>query len=288
MWKDEHEHAWARIVDFVHESSGARIAVQLAHAGRKGSCKRLWEGADQPLAEGGWPLIAPSPVPWSPDSQVPSEMTRQDMVTVRDQFVRSAKMAARAGFDMLELHFAHGYLLSSFLTPLSNQRSDDYGGSLENRARYPLEVLDAVRAAWPDRPVSVRISATDWVEGGFTVDDAVSLSSLLKEHGADIIHVSAGQTSAEAKPRHGRAFQTPFADRIRHEAGVPTIAVGNISTYDDVNTIILAGRGDLVALARAHLADPYFTLHAAREQGYDPAPWPKQYRAARSLRFLLK
>jgi len=215
-------------------------------------------------------------------------MTRQDMVEVRDQFVRSTRMAERAGFDMLELHFAHGYLLSSFLTPLSNQRSDDYGGTLENRARYPLEVLDAVREAWPDRPLSVRISATDWVEGGFTADDAVALSAMLKEHGTDIVHVSAGQTSTEAKPRHGRAFQTPFADRIRHDVDVPTIAVGNISTYDDVNTIVLAGRADLVSLARAHLADPYFTLHAAREQGFDGMAWPNQYRAARSLRYLLK
>ena len=289
MYKDEHVDAWARIVAFVHQNSKSKIGIQLGHAGRKGSTGKLWEAPNQPLSEGGWPLIAPSPIPWSSEHPVPREMTREDMENVRDDFVRAAKMSHQAGFDLLELHFAHGYLLSSFLTPLSNQRSDEYGGSLENRARFPLEVLDAVREVWPsNKPLSVRISATDWVEGGFGGDDAVALSILLKERGVDLIDVSAGQTSPDAQPVYGRAFQTPFSDRIRHEVGIPTLAVGNVSTYDDINTIVLAGRADLVALARAHLADPYFTLHAAREQGYAGFEWPLQYQSAQTLRYLVK
>jgi anthraniloyl-CoA monooxygenase len=288
LYDDAHVGAWARVVDFVHANSKAKICVQLAHAGRKGSTQRLWERGGHPLSEGNWPLIAASPIAWSPDHQPPREMTREDMVVVRDAFVKAAERAKRAGFDMIELHMAHGYLLSGFLSPLSNQRTDDYGGSLDNRARYPLEVLDAVREVWRDAPLAVRISATDWVDGGFSGDDAVELASMLKAHGADLIDTSAGQTSTEARPVYGRAFQTPFADRIRNEVGIATMAVGNITTYDDVNTIVLAGRADLVALARAHLADPYFTIHAAREQGYDGVHWPNQYLSARKLRFLVK
>ncbi len=288
MYDERHVEGWARIVELVHGASGAKIGMQLGHAGRKGATKRMWEGDNEPLEDGAWPLLGPSPIAWSARHQVPREMSREDMTRVRDEHVRAARMAERAGFDLLELHMAHGYLLSSFLSPLSNVRADEYGGSLENRARYPLEVIDAVRDVWSEKPLSVRISATDWVAGGFDVDDAVAFGVMMKAHGVDLVDVSAGQTSAEARPVYGRAFQTPFAERIRNEVGIPTIAVGNISTYDDVNTIVLAGRADLVALARAHLADPYFTLHAAREQGYDAQPWPVQYESARRLRFLVK
>lgn len=288
LYATEHVTAWKRIVDFVHEHSAAKIAVQLGHAGRKGSTRRMWEGADTPLETGNWPLIGPSAVAWSEMNQVPHAMDRKDMDAVRDDFVDATERAELAGFDMVELHMAHGYLLSSFLSPLSNMREDAYGGSLENRARFPLEVFSAMRAVWPEhKPMSVRISATDWVDGAFDDDDAVALATLLKAHGVDLIDVSAGQTSRQAKPQYGRAFQTPFADRIRNEVGIATIAVGNISTYDDINTIVLAGRADLVALARAHLADPYFTLHAARAQGVDAGLWPVQYQSARSLRYLV-
>ena len=280
LYDDAQQAAWTRIVDFIHARTPAKVAMQLGHAGRKGATKLMWEGMDAPLDEGGWDLLAPSALPWSPANVVPREMTRQDMVTVRDQFVASARRALECGFDLLELHFAHGYLLSSFLTPLSNQRADGYGGSLEGRARYPLEVLDAVRAVWADRPLSVRISATDWVPGGFSEDEAVALSGLLKDHGVDLVDVSAGQTSKQAKPTYGRAFQTPFAERIRNEVGIPTLAVGNIFDHDRINTILAAGRADLVALARAHLADPYLTLHAAADLGYEGQPWPLQYRSA--------
>ncbi len=288
IYTDAQAGQWARIVDFVHARSSALIGMQLGHAGRKAATKRMWEGDNEPLESGAWPIMAASPIPWGPKSQVPKEMDRADMVRVRDEHVAAAKRAKKAGFDVLELHMAHGYLLSGFISPLSNQRSDAYGGSLENRARYPLEVFDAVREVWPDAPLSVRISATDWAPEGFTPEDAVSLAQMMKEHGADLIDVSAGQTSTRAKPVYGRLFQTPFADQIRNEVDIATMAVGNISTYDDINTIILAGRADLVALARAHLADPYFTMHAAREQGYDALEWPVQYRAAKRLRFLVK
>jgi anthraniloyl-CoA monooxygenase len=277
MWKPEHAAAWRRIVDFVHGASAAKIGLQLAHAGRKGSTRRLWEGMDEPLDDGNWPLIAPSPLPYLPHSQVPREMDRADMDKVRDDFVRAAALADTAGFDIIELHFAHGYLLATFLSPLTNRRGDAYGGSLESRLRYPLEVFDAVRAIWPAaKPMSVRISATDWVPGGFDGGDAVGVAKALKAHGCDIVDVSAGQTVPEQQPVYGRLFQTPYADRVRHEADIPTMTVGNISSYADVNSILVAGRADLCVLARAHLFDPYWTRHAAVEQGYD-LPWPDQY-----------
>ncbi len=288
IYTDEQEAAWKRIVDFVHDQSTALIGMQLGHAGRKGATKRLWEGYDVPVSEGAWPLIAASPIPWAPESAVPSEMDRASMVRVRDEYVAAAKRALRAGFDVLEVHMAHGYLLSGFISPLSNQRGDEYGGGLEGRARFPLEVLDAVREVWADKPLSVRISATDWAPDGFTGDDAVALATMLKDHGVDLVDVSTGQTSTEAKPAYGRLYQTPFADRIRNEVDIATMAVGTVSTYDDINTIVLAGRADLVALARAHLADPYFTMHAAREQGFDGHEWPVQYESAKRLRFLVK
>ncbi len=277
MYAPEHVPAWRRIVDFVHANSGAKICMQLAHAGRKGSTKRLWEGMDAPLDEGNWPLISASPIPYSAANQVPREMTAADMAQVRDDFVRAAGMADQAGFDMIELHFAHGYLLACFLSPLTNRRGDDYGGSLENRMRYPLEVFRAVRAAWPaHKPMSVRLSATDWKEGGFSPDDAVAVARALKALDCDIVDVSAGQMVEDDQPVYGRCFQTPFSDKVRQEADMPTMTVGNISSYGDVNSIVAAGRADLVVLARAHLYDPYWTRHAAFEQGHD-MDWQPQY-----------
>jgi anthraniloyl-CoA monooxygenase len=277
LYTEEHAVAWQRVTDFVHQSSPARIGIQLAHAGRKGSTRLLWEGIDEPLDDGNWPLISASPLPYLPHSQVPKAMDRADMDRVKADFVRAARLADAAGFDIIELHFAHGYLLSSFLSPLTNRRNDAYGGSLANRTRYPLEVFDAVRAAWPrEKPMSVRISATDWVTGGFDGPDAVELAKLLKAHHCDIVDVSTGQTTPDAAPRYGRLYQTPYADRVRHEAEIPTMTVGNISSYADVNSILVAGRADLCVLARAHLFDPYWTRHAATEQGYDLA-WPNQY-----------
>ncbi|HEX2102274.1 MAG TPA: bifunctional salicylyl-CoA 5-hydroxylase/oxidoreductase [Solirubrobacteraceae bacterium] len=280
LYRDEHTAAWRRIVDFVHAHGGARIGCQLGHSGRKGSTKLMWEGEDQPLDDGNWPLIAPSPLPYLPGvSQVPRAMDRADMDAVREQFVAAARRAAAAGFDLLELHMAHGYLLSSFLSPLTNVRDDEYGGDLDCRARFPLEVLGACRAVWPeDRPMSVRISATDWVEGGFDADEAVRFARMLAAAGCDVVDVSAGQVWPDQRPAYGRSFQTPFADRIRNEAGIPTIAVGAISSYDDVNTIVLSGRADLCALARPHLYDPHWTLHAAGDQGW-AVEWVPQYRS---------
>ena len=290
LYAPGHEVAWKRIVDFVHAETDARIAIQLGHAGAKGSTQLGWEEMDAPLAQGNWPLIAPSPVPWSPANQVPRAMTRRDMDEVRDQFVQSAAMAQRAGFDWLELHCAHGYLLSAFITPLTNTRTDDYGGSLDNRMRFPLEVFHAVRAVWPQgKPISVRISATDWVGAdGITPPDAVEIARMLGQAGADVIDVSAGQTSIAARPVYGRMFQTPFSDRIRNEAGLATMAVGNIYEPDHVNSILMAGRADLVCLARPHLADPYWTLHAAAGLGYEGATWPKPYLAGRDQLHRLK
>ena len=276
MYRDSHAAAWKRIVDFTHSAGAAKICLQLGHSGAKGATKIGWEGMDEVLEEGAWELIAPSPVPWSPDNAVPREMTRDDMAEVKAQFLHSLVLAEQAGFDMVELHFAHGYLLSAFITPLSNRREDAYGGTLENRMRYPLEILAAVRERW-DKPLSVRISATDWVTGGIEAADAVAIAAVLKEAGVDIVNVSAGQTSIEAQPVYGRMFQTPFAERIRLETGIPTIAVGNIFEADHVNSILAAGRADLCALARPHLADPYWTLHAAAELRYDGVQWPDAY-----------
>ncbi|MFF1722825.1 bifunctional salicylyl-CoA 5-hydroxylase/oxidoreductase [Streptomyces sviceus] len=275
--------AWKRITDFVHERSpGTAIGLQLGHSGRKGSTKLMWEGIDEPLPEGNWPVVAPSPIPYKPSSQTPRELGRAQLTDIREQFTAAAWRAARAGFDLLELHCAHGYLLSGFLSPLTNRRTDAYGGSLDKRLRFPLEVFDAVREVWPqERPMTVRISATDWAEGGTTAEDAVEIARAFAAHGADAIDVSTGQVVAEEHPEYGRSYQTPYADRIRHETGLPVIAVGAISSWDDVNSLILAGRTDLCALARPHLYDPHWTLHAAAEQGYDGpgVVWPDPYRA---------
>jgi anthraniloyl-CoA monooxygenase len=280
MYRSEHVDAWRRIVSFAHEHGGCAIGAQLGHSGRKGSTRLMWEGMDEPLDSGNWEVIAPSALAYAPPSQVPRAMTRADMDVVREQFVGAARGALQAGFDLLELHMAHGYLLSSFLSPLANLREDEYGGSLERRARFPLEVLDACRAVWPeDKPMSVRISATDWVPGGFDPDDAVAFARMLAAHGCDVVDVSSGQVSSREQPAFGRSYQTPFADRIRSEAGIPTIAVGAIASYDDVNTIVVAGRADLCALARPHIYDPNWTLHAAAEQDYDLVEWAAQYRA---------
>jgi anthraniloyl-CoA monooxygenase len=280
MWCEEHVVAWKRIVDFAHEHGGCAMGAQIGHSGRKGSTKLMWERMDEPLDDGNWPVIAPSALRYGPRNQVPRAMTRDDMDVVAAEFERAVRGAIAAGFDLLELHCAHGYLLSSFLSPLSNVRDDDYGGSLARRARFPLEVFDACRALWPDdKPMSVRISATDWVRGGFDPDEAVGFARMLKQHGCDVVDVSSGQVSPLERPAFGRSFQTPFADRIRNEVGIPTIAVGAISSYDDVNTIVVAGRADMCALARPHLYDPHWTLHAAAEQGYPDVRWPVQYRA---------
>jgi len=289
MYEAGHESAWRRIVEFVHRETDARICCQLGHSGPKGSTQLGWEEMDAPLPEGNWPVMAASDVPWSERNQVPRPMDRADMDRVKSQFVNAAEMAGRAGFDMLELHYAHGYLMSSFITPLTNKRSDEYGGSLENRMRYPLEVFHAVRAVWPDdKPISVRISANDWVDDeGVTPVDAVEMARLLQEAGIDICNVSAGQTSVRAQPVYGRMFQTPFSDRIRNETGMPTIAVGNIYEPDHVNSILMAGRADLVCLARPHLADPYWTLHAAAALGYERQTWPLPYLAGRDQLYRL-
>jgi len=277
MYLPAHVTGWQRIVDFVHRESEAKIGIQLAHAGRKGSTRVPWEGEDEPLVTGNWPLIAPSPIPYRSHNQTPREMTRGDMDQVGADFVRATRMADAAGFDWLELHLAHGYLLGSFISPLTNRRTDQYGGSLTNRMRYPLEIVTQVRAEWPQaKPLSVRISAVDWAPGGMEAHDAVEVARMAVAAGADIVDVSAGQTVPEAKPVYGRQFQTPFSDRIRHEARVPTMTVGNISSAADVNTILAAGRADLVVLARAHLWDPYWTRHAAFDLGYE-LPWPPSY-----------
>ncbi|WP_394693675.1 bifunctional salicylyl-CoA 5-hydroxylase/oxidoreductase [Hyphobacterium sp.] len=278
IYTDEHVAAWKRVVDHVH-ANNAKMAIQIGHAGRKGATKLSWEGNNEPLEAGGWELIGPSPIPWSEKNQVPREMTREDMDRVKDQFVMATKRALEAGFDMVEMHGAHGYLFSSFITPVSNQRTDEYGGSLENRLRFPLEVFTAMRAVWPaDRPMAVRLSATDWVgEGGITPDDTVLVAEAFAKVGADLIDVSAGQTTPAGEPVYGRMFQTPFSDQIRNTLHCSTMAVGNIYEVDHVNSILAAGRADLVALARPHLADPYWTLRAAAELGYRDAGVPNQY-----------
>jgi len=279
MWNPQHVAAWKRIVDFVHAQSKAKICLQLGHSGGKGSTKLGWEGNDVPLDTGNWPVMAASDVPWSPVNQVPKPMTRSDMDTVRQQFVAAVRMGLEAGFDMVELHAAHGYLLSSFITPLQNRRLDEYGGSLEGRLRYPLEVFAAMRAAWPsDRPMSVRISANDWAgEDGITPADAVQIGEAFAREGADLIDVSAGQTWAGQQPVYGRMFQTPFSDRVRNEGRLATMAVGNIYEPDHANSILAAGRADLVALARPHLVDPFWTLRAAAQLDYRDIAVPPQY-----------
>jgi anthraniloyl-CoA monooxygenase len=281
LYRPEHAAAWKRIVDFVHRETPAAIGIQLGHAGRKGATGRLWEAENEPLLEGGWPIVSASPIPYFPDrSQVPREMTRADIDAAVADYASAAGLARDAGFDLLEIHMAHGYLLACFISPLTNSRTDDYGGPLENRMRFPLEVFDACRSVWPeDKPMSVRISAVDWAPGGHGPDDAVEVARLLKTHGCDIVDVSAGQTVVDQQPVYGRLFQTPFADRIRHHVGMATMAVGNISSYMDVNTIIAAGRADLCLLARAHIFDPYWTRHAAWMLGYR-LPWPGPYKSA--------
>ena len=282
LYRDDQIDGWRRIVDFVHQYGNAKIGAQLGHSGRKGATQLIWDGDNQPLSPGGWQTLAPSPVPYFPHSPVPKEVDRGDMDRIRDQFAAAAARVDEAGFDLLEVHFAHGYLLSSFLSPLTNQRRDEYGGDLASRARFPLEVLEVCRDVWPrEKPISVRISATDWVAGGFDGEDAVALAQMLKDRGVDIVHVSAGQVSPDQEPAYGRSFQTPFADRIRNEVGIPTIAVGAISSAEDVNTTILAGRADLCALGRPHLYDPYWTHHAAAEQEVRVDPWVPQYRSGR-------
>ena len=283
MYAPEHVAAWKRIVDYVHARTPAKVALQLGHAGPKGSTQRGWEDADMPLPAGNWPLLGPSAIPYGPDNQVPRAMTRADMDRVRDEFVQAARGGADAGFDWLELHCAHGYLLSAFICPLTNRRDDEFGGSLANRCRYPLEVFRALRDVWPaERPMSVRISAHDWAEGGNTPDDAVEIARLFRAAGADLIDVSSGQTTRLAQPVYGRMYQTPFADRIRNETGIATMSVGAIFEPDHVNSILMAGRADLCALGRPHLADPYWTLHAAAQLGVADAPWPVQYLSGRA------
>ena len=283
LYAPEHEAAWKRLVDFVHTETDAKICCQIGHSGRKGSTNIGWEGMDKPLALGNWDLVSASAIPWSKDNAVPRAATQADLDAIKAQFVAAAEMADRAGFDMIELHAAHGYLISSFISPVSNQRTDDYGGDLDNRLRWPLEVFEAMREVWPDhKPMSVRISANDWVgEAGVTPEDAVDIARAFRDAGADIIDVSAGQTTVDGRPVYGRMFQTPFSDRIRNETGIATMAVGNIYEADHANSILMAGRADLVAVGRPHLADPYWTFHEATKIGDRNAAWPKPYLAGR-------
>ena len=284
LWNDTQRHAWRSIVDFVHRRTPAKICLQLGHSGRKGSTQLGWEEMDHPLASGNWPLVAPSPLPYFPElSQAPVEMTRTDMDKVRADFVRATRLGWQAEFDMLELHMAHGYLLASFLSPLTNNRRDQFGGTIHGRLRYPLEVLEAVRAEWPaHKPLSVRISATDWADGGLTDDDLLTMTRAFKDAGADLIDVSTGQTVPWQKPVYGRMWQTPFADKVRNEIGIATMAVGNIYDPDHVNSIIASGRADLCAIARPHLANPAWTLEAAARLGYHAQWWPQQYLPGKS------
>lgn len=284
LYAPEHEAGWARLTDFVHAQTDAKMCCQIGHSGRKGSTQLGWDVMDAPLPDGNWDIVSASAIPWSKDNAMPREITRAEMDQIRDEFVAAAEMAERAGFDMIELHAAHGYLVSSFLSPVSNIRTDDYGGSLENRMRWPLEVFTAMRAVWPEgKPMAVRISANDWVgDAGVTPEEAVLIAQAFQGAGADLIDVSAGQTTPEARPVYGRMFQTPFSDRIRNEAGIRTMAVGNIYEADHANSILMAGRADLVAVGRPHLADPYWTLHEAAKIGDRAAPdWPLPYLAGR-------
>ena len=287
LYTDDQTATWKRIIDFVHAQSDAKFCLQIGHAGRKGSTRVGWEGMDMPLERDNWEIIAPSPLPHAPDMQTPREMNLDDMDRVRDDFVAATKRAEAAGADMIELHMAHGYLLSTFITPVANRRTDEYGGSLERRLRFPLEVFNAVRAVWPgEKPLSVRISATDWVgDTGITGEEAVEIARMLKERACDIVDVSAGQTTPDAKPVYGRMFQTPFSEQVRNEARIPTIAVGNITSSDQVNTILAAGRADLVALARPHLTNPHFTLAASAWYGQTHQRWPLPYDPAKDQAF---
>lgn len=284
LWNEAQRDAWKRIVDFVHTHSAAKFSLQLGHSGRKGSTQLGWERADHPLPEGNWEIISASPVPYFEGiSQTPRAMTHEDIEEVTQEFVHAAQLGAQAGFDMLELHMAHGYLLASFLSPLTNRRADEFGGDIDNRMRFPLMVFNAVRAAWPaDRPMSVRISASDWAEGGLSEHDLVTFARALREAGADLIDVSTGQTVSWQKPVYGRMYQTPFSDLLRNSVDIATIAVGNIFEADHVNSIIAAGRADLCALARPHLADPSWTLHAAAAQNWTEQHWPKAYLSGKS------
>ena len=283
LYSPKHEKGWKKLTNFVHDFTEAKICCQIGHSGRKGSTNIGWEGMDKPLASGNWDVVSASAIPWSQDNATPREITKTEMDEVRDQFVASAQMADRAGFDMIELHAAHGYLISSFISPVSNTRRDAYGGSLEKRMSYPLEVFSAMRAAWPKaKPMSVRISANDWVgDAGVTPQEAVDIARLFADAGADLIDVSAGQTTTDANPVYGRMFQTPFSDRIRNDAGLKTMAVGNIYEADHANSILMAGRADLIAVGRPHLNDPYWTLHEGTKVGDRQAVWPRPYEAGR-------
>jgi anthraniloyl-CoA monooxygenase len=285
MYAPEHVGAWRRVTDFIHEHSASKVAVQLAHAGRKGSLTRSWEGHRNLGDEANWEILSPSAIPFAEGRQTPRAMNRADMDKVRDAFARAAEMSDAAGFDMIELHFAHGYLISSFISPASNRRTDEYGGSLENRMRFPLEVFNAVRAAWPKhKPISSRISSTDWVDGGTTIDDALAVARMLHDAGNDILAVSTGGVSSAQRPVDGRSYQAVFSDRIRNTLDIPTISVGGIVSHGDINTIIAAGRADMCALARGYLEDAYFARHAAREQNFGGLKWPSQYRRAGEVR----
>jgi anthraniloyl-CoA monooxygenase len=281
LWNDEQVEGWRRVTDFVHRTPGARICIQLGHSGSKGSTRVAWEGIDKPLEVGNWPVVAPSDVPWAPENQVPVALTRQTMDAIRDEFVEATRRADAAGFDMVEFHCGHGYLMSAFISPTQNKRADEYGGSLENRLRYPLEVFGAMRAVWPhEKPMSVRISAHDWVgDAGVTPDEAVKIAQAFSQAGMDLVDVSSGQVTKAEKPVYGRMFQTPFSDQIRNELGVATMSVGNIFEIDHVNSIIAAGRADLCAMGRPHQMDPNWTIHAAAAQQLDDAPVPEQYKS---------
>jgi anthraniloyl-CoA monooxygenase len=283
LWNDEQMEGWKRLANFVHTNSDAKLGLQLGHAGRKASTRLAWDGIDQPLEEGGWPIVSASALPYLKHGDVPAELDRAGMDKVRDDHVAAARRAAEAGVDWLELHCAHGYLLSSFLSPLTNQRTDEYGGDHEARARFPLEVFRAVREVWPaDKPISVRLSCHDWYEGGNTPEDAAIFAQMFKDAGADVIDCSSGQVWKDEKPVYGRLFQTPFSDKIRNEVGIPTIAVGAISEADHANSIIAAGRADLCAVARPHLADPSWLLHETAKIGIKSVAWPKQYYSAKA------
>lgn len=288
IWNSDQTEAWTRIVNFVHANGEAKMCLQIGHAGRKGSTRLAWDGMDLPLESGNWPLVSASPLKYRDESATPAELDEADMNAMIDEFVGATKNADLAGFDMIEMHAAHGYLLASFLSPLTNQRTDKYGGSVENRLRFPLEMFNAMRAAWPQhKPMSVRISATDWSEGGLNEDDLLDICAAFKKAGVDVINVSTGQTVSDEKPIYGRMFQVPFADKIKHRVGIPTIVAGNITNADQVNTVILSGRADLVALARPHLTNAQFTADAAARSGYQGVDWPNPYMSGRFQAYMV-